>query len=1120
MSVYLSEMGNAGMNSHQRRPRFESAPRAAVGWGPSGCVEAEVLAAYVDRGLSLAERARVESHLASCPQCTALLAGVVRTVAALSGHASDAVTSRGHLPGIGRRSVAGVLTAAAAVLVVLVVPWLRPWLERDAGLVSLVETVGSERSVIGRLTGGFPHAPLGAPSAGGQDGRVADSDRLVLIAGRIRESFGERETPSRLHAMGLSQLLLGKYDEAARSLLAASREQPDNAQYLSDVAVLQLERARAGLRPDDLPRALAAAERATRLDPSLLEAWFNRALAITALSLTDQARHAWTEYLARDNASPWAIEARARLAALSQDTPASAWPGIEERLGGPIDAALADEAVRAQTTEARQFIENNLLPAWAAAIERGDSGSAELERVRLMADAMQRVAGDALYRDAVAAIDRAEARGVDALRELAKAHAKYAQAATLFADDRFADAGAGLTIARDALLAAGSPFTIRPSVELAGVALIGGRSDTMLSPLASAASLAGSRGYSYVSGRATWFQGLIAFNQGRIAEARSKYEESVQTFDTMHDAEQAAAMHNLLAALNNYIGDYEESWRQRLLAFQGLTISRSPRFKYNLLSAAVPAVRLNSPETAISFQNAALDTARTSGRDAAILDALAQRASILISLGRMAEATADISEARARLANVADPAFRNVVELRVLAVESDALRRSDPAAAAAAASLAIDRLQQRGDRLRLAQFNLQLARANIVWGKLDEAEIALGRGIQAFDEERSSLSDEGRISTLDDSWKLFETAAQLALKKKDYPKAFALAERARARSLAEARRLQAGRPLGEIERAVEPGEAILALSQFDDELAVWLIRHDGTTVITRPITRSDAARLIARQRDEIRSESTTPDAGGALFNELVKPLAGKLRGISRLVVVPDAAFQDVAFAALWDSSRRRFLVEDVTLSAAASASAFVMSIQGPRLAQGVPLVLGGLDANSEVNARAVAAVYQSAELLTGAAATGSRFFAEAPTRAIVHVSARTEPNDAFPLLARLTFADEPGQPYSGVVLGRDIAAQAFTKTNLVVLAGSGGSENSGRLGVARAFLAAGVPNVLGTLPGVDETSSANLIVGFHQQLATSSSPAQALASLQRNVLQSNGRRLGAWCALVLYGSDR
>ncbi len=52
-----------------------------------------------------------------------------------------------------------------------------------------------------------------------------------------------------------------------------------------------------------------------------------------------------------------------------------------------------------------------------------------------------------------------------------------------------------------------------------------------------------------------------------------------------------------------------------------------------------------------------------------------------------------------------------------------------------------------------------------------------------------SLSDEGRIAATDESWQLFETSVQLSIKKGDYPRAFAMAERARARTLAEARRM-------------------------------------------------------------------------------------------------------------------------------------------------------------------------------------------------------------------------------------------------------------------------------------------------------------------------------------------
>ena len=97
-------------------------------------------------------------------------------------------------------------------------------------------------------------------------------------------------------------------------------------------------------------------------------------------------------------------------------------------------------------TEARAFLENDLLPEWAAAVASGGSGAAELERVRAMSDAISRVAGDAFYRDAVTAIDRVGASS-NRLR-LASAHRLYAEAAAAFTADRFDDAEAGFSAAR------------------------------------------------------------------------------------------------------------------------------------------------------------------------------------------------------------------------------------------------------------------------------------------------------------------------------------------------------------------------------------------------------------------------------------------------------------------------------------------------------------------------------------------------------------------------------------------------------------------------------------------------------------------------------------------------
>ena len=140
-------------------------------------------------------------------------------------------------------------------------------------------------------------------------------------------------------------------------------------------------------------------------------------------------RASWTEYLRRDSTSRWAAEARTRLEELSKPTPATAWTSIEGRLQQSFDAATADEAVRTQTTEARNYFENVLLANWADAVLNGGSAAAPLERMRIMAEALRRGSGDALYADAVSAIDRGSVGDPANLRPLATAHSTYVAAA-------------------------------------------------------------------------------------------------------------------------------------------------------------------------------------------------------------------------------------------------------------------------------------------------------------------------------------------------------------------------------------------------------------------------------------------------------------------------------------------------------------------------------------------------------------------------------------------------------------------------------------------------------------------------------------------------------------------
>ena len=227
-----------------------------------------------------------------------------------------------------------------------------------------------------------------------------------------------------------------------------------------------------------------------------------------------------------------------------------------------------------------------------------------------------------------------------------------------------------------------------------------------------------------------------------------------------------------------------------------LSVSRSPRFKSQILATRSAVDSRRQPGDRLSIQDAALAVARESGREASIAEALAQRASLLAALNRTSEAAASDRVKRANISPACpDPAFRSRVEVAVLATESDLKRRADPAAAADAATQAIQIVQQRRDRLRLAQLNLRLAQANHRVG----TDRAGARRARARASRRSTRSarrarNSGRFRRSTNRGSCSMPRSSLSLKEKDYERAFALAEAARARSASEAKKFGAVEP--------------------------------------------------------------------------------------------------------------------------------------------------------------------------------------------------------------------------------------------------------------------------------------------------------------------------------------
>ena len=442
---------------------------------------------------------------------------------------------------------------------------------------------------------------------------------------------------------------------------------------------------------------------------------------------------------------------------------------MEGRLQSAFDASTADEAVRTQTTEARNFIENTLFVDWANAVLDGGGGDDELDRVRVMAQAMQRVAGDALYVDAVAAIDRA---GTERARRRACAGASglrgSRQRSSTTIDSRPRHPGSRRTRAISATarsrcwrrcIKARSPTSADAAHEAERCTErdTGGARDQELSRT----PRRGRRGSS----------ACLRWAKAGSATPRLATRKRSTPSTRMGDVEQAGAAHSLLAALcTTTSATRARAWQHRLIALRGSLRSRARRDSSIAVLASAPCRRSEreSPETALSCRTRRSRRARECGRRRARLPTRSRSARHADSLGRNRRREADTSADAKHAAHLARsgsgvpqrvskwPCSRPKVTCSVAAI---------PAAAVAAAT-ARDRTGRAARRsaahrptpasARQGQHRLGTDRGGARRAR-PRAGARSTRSVRRSTEQRP-------ISALDESWQLFDASVQLSLK--------------------------------------------------------------------------------------------------------------------------------------------------------------------------------------------------------------------------------------------------------------------------------------------------------------------------------------------------------------------
>ena len=281
-----------------------------------GHPEAEDLAAFVEGVLPADERNDLELHLLKCADCRDVVAETAAIVAG-DGTTLGIRAGRRNLVPFRWSRRAGVATslAAAAALAGLMVGGV--WIASHTGgtgrrleLQELVAAVAKEpvRPVTGRLTGGFRYAP--PPPTRSTSPREISPD-VRIAAAKLEKLAYDHSTPINQGALGVAYLAIGDLSKAVRELERASAEAPENAGIQNDLSAAYLARADAEGRSEDLSKALDVAERAIREDPNLLEAYFNRVIALERLSLVAELARAVSDYVAREHDEAWIREVKA-----------------------------------------------------------------------------------------------------------------------------------------------------------------------------------------------------------------------------------------------------------------------------------------------------------------------------------------------------------------------------------------------------------------------------------------------------------------------------------------------------------------------------------------------------------------------------------------------------------------------------------------------------------------------------------------------------------------------------------------------------------------------------------------------------------------------------------------
>ncbi|HEX7180909.1 MAG TPA: CHAT domain-containing protein [Thermoanaerobaculia bacterium] len=973
----------------------------------------------------------------------------------------------------------------------------------------------------------------------------------MLAAERTLQEAGEHDR--RLYGLlRLAMARKGGFVATARGLEAEARSADDAGLWVDASAAFYLAATAEDL-PGLLSPALAASERALELDPRNPAAAFNRALILEALALRSEAREAWQDFLSFEpETSPWRREAQQHLETLSAPSEAERWKAARRKIeaSGP-SAGQAGELVASFARPVRDWIELELLPAWAQAWLRKDPAAAgeHLDVAAALANALAAGPREALpaaqvrdVREVLQAQSATAPALAHAILGLQDARASYVQGdyqSTLDTLDRVErELGTGRPALRY-----WARYYRAASLDQQGLKPA---ADELLSALVADLE---SMPFPSLRARAQALRGRIQNNLGRPEEAIPLLTSAITTLDAVRDAETGTWARTLLGDSHRLLGDLESCWRHYYVALHQIENLGTPLRELAAFNAMADFLLSASDERlALHYLDAAVSLGPRLENPSFFAEVLLWRSLLRSRRGDEPAALADLERAREEAAKVRDP-------LRVERFRADLglymgaeLLDRDPAAAVDALTTAVRYFEGTEHWSRIL---LSLEARALAYGRLGDWESELrdlARARELYERVGRQLKQDAiRISFAGRIENAFDQTLRLRLAESADPEAsFSQLEQERALNhplLQGDAWLTKPAAISEVRSALAPGMALVEYAVLSDRLLVWLVASGKVALRQSAVPRAE---LSAAVEDFLVADWSGPkwrDASAFLGKILLGAVQPELAraGITSLIVVPDDELFGLPFAALTLPGTDQLLVEDYAVAVSPSASLFARAVRkhredrrgreplravavaDPAIDESIWPHLLPLDAAAAEGASLQRLLPGRAELLDGGDATAPALRGRLAHASWLHfaghaVAVPRRPLDSYLLLG-------PSPEHSGRLTAAELLTWDLSRLRGVVLSACGSAASAreswpGATTLARPFLAAGVPLVIGSLWDVRDQDSAAFFDAFYRQLALHGSAFQAFHEAQLTALNdSNGKGLSknGWVAFQLYG---